>query len=174
MRSPDLRYWTTKARSAQQSVYATEFVVAGPGLGRHWHSLALLGLTSGAGVSRFRASPTGFLSPLACSLTICIYTTYVASRCPGLRRVLLRQRIGMPASSLPFLLYETLKVGGARDMGPWFTVYGTRSMARHHLSTWSFPYHDIDSVCFYHFYVHATHPFVITKIIVLFLYCFES
>jgi hypothetical protein len=32
-----------------------------------------------------------------------------------------------------------------------------------------FPYHDIDSVCFYHFYVPVTHPLVIAKIIVLFL-----
>jgi hypothetical protein len=31
---------------------------------------------------------------------------------PGLRRVLLQQRIGMPVSFLPLLLYETLKVGG--------------------------------------------------------------
>jgi hypothetical protein len=44
--------------------------------------------------------------------------TYVASRCTGLRRVLLRQRTGMPASSLPFLLYETLEVGEARDRVP--------------------------------------------------------
>jgi hypothetical protein len=42
-------------------------------------------------------------------------------------------------------------------------------MARHRLSTWPFPYHDIDSVCFYHFYVPVTHPSVIAKIVVLFL-----
>jgi hypothetical protein len=64
---------------------------AGPGLERHSHSLALLGLTHGAGASRFGAAPAGLLSPLACSLPIYRYTTYVASRCPGLRRVLLRQ-----------------------------------------------------------------------------------
>jgi hypothetical protein len=45
---------------------------ASPGLGRHSHSLALLGLTSGTGVSRFGAAPIGLLYPLVCSLRICI------------------------------------------------------------------------------------------------------
>jgi hypothetical protein len=45
---------------------------AGPGLGRHLHSLALLGQTPGAGVSRFGGALAGLLSPLACSLPICI------------------------------------------------------------------------------------------------------
>jgi hypothetical protein len=45
-------------------------------------------------------------------------------------------------------------------------------MARHRLSTWHFPYHGVESVCFYHFYVHVTHPSIIAKIIVLFLFCF--
>jgi hypothetical protein len=35
----------------------------------------------------------------------------------------------MPASFLPFLLYEILEVE-RRGMGPWFTTYGTRLMAR--------------------------------------------
>jgi hypothetical protein len=48
----------------------------------------------------------------------------------------------------------------------------TRSMAQYRLSTWSFPYHGVDSVCFYHLYVPVTHPSVIAKIIVLFLCCF--
>jgi hypothetical protein len=47
-----------------------------------------------------------------------------------------------------------------------------RSMACHRLSTWSFPYHSVDSVCFYHFYVPVAHPSVVAKIIVLFLCCF--
>jgi hypothetical protein len=34
-----------------------------------------------------------------------------------------------------------------------------------------FSYHGVNSVCFYHFYVHVTHPSVIAKIIVL-LCCF--
>jgi hypothetical protein len=33
---------------------------AGPGLGRHSHSLALLGLTPDAGASQFGAAPAGF------------------------------------------------------------------------------------------------------------------
>jgi hypothetical protein len=58
-----------------------------------------------------------FLCLRALSLYIKRYTTYVASRCLGLRRVLLQQRTGIPASSLPLLLYETLEVGEARDGG---------------------------------------------------------
>jgi hypothetical protein len=45
-------------------------------------------------------------------------------------------------------------------------------MARHRLSTWHFPYHSVNSICFYHFYVPVTHPSIIAKIIVLFIYCF--
>jgi hypothetical protein len=65
----------------------------------------------------FGAALAGLLSLLTCSLPIylAIYTTYVAFRCPGLRRVLLRQRTCMSASSLPLLLCETLEVGEARD-----------------------------------------------------------
>jgi hypothetical protein len=51
-----------------------------------------------------------FLRLCALSLYIYRYNTYVASRCQGLRRVLLRQRTGMSASFLPLLLYETLEV----------------------------------------------------------------
>jgi hypothetical protein len=36
----------------------------------HSHSLALFGLTPGAGASRFGAALTGLLSPLACSLSL--------------------------------------------------------------------------------------------------------
>jgi hypothetical protein len=50
---------------------------AGPGLGRHSHSLALLGLTSGAGASWFGVDPTGLLSPLACSLPIYLAVYYL-------------------------------------------------------------------------------------------------
>jgi hypothetical protein len=89
---------------------------AGPGLGRHSHSLVLLGLTPDAGASRFGAAPAGLLSPLACSLPVYL-AIYAASRCSGLRRVLLEQRTGMSASSLSLILYETFEVGEARDVG---------------------------------------------------------
>jgi hypothetical protein len=61
----------------QQSAYAWSWwcccvASSGPGLGRHSHSLALLGLTPGAGASRFGAAPAGLLFPFACSLVICI------------------------------------------------------------------------------------------------------
>jgi hypothetical protein len=42
----------------------------GLGLGRHSHSLALLGLTRGAGASWFGAAPAGLLSLLVCSLKV--------------------------------------------------------------------------------------------------------
>jgi hypothetical protein len=126
MISPDMRYWTTKAHSA--SVVGICYGVGGgvvspqwvPELGMHSHSLAIFGLTPGACASRFGAAPAELFSPFACSLPVCIqrYTTYVASRCPGLRCVLLRQRTGMTAFSLSFLLYETLEVGEARDVVP--------------------------------------------------------
>jgi hypothetical protein len=47
----------------------------------------------------------------ALSLYIYRYTNYVASRCLGLRRVLLRQQACMSDFSLSLLLYETLEVG---------------------------------------------------------------
>jgi hypothetical protein len=39
---------------------------------RHSHSLALFGLIPGAGAYRFGAALAGLLSPLACSLPVCI------------------------------------------------------------------------------------------------------
>jgi hypothetical protein len=44
--------------------------LAGPGLGRYSHSLALLGLTPGTGASRFDAALAGLLSLLALSLYV--------------------------------------------------------------------------------------------------------
>jgi hypothetical protein len=64
---------------------------AGLGLGRHSHSLALLGLTPGAGASRFGATPAGLISPLVCSLPIYLTVYYLCrlqmrmpSLCPSL------------------------------------------------------------------------------------------
>jgi hypothetical protein len=63
---------------------------AGSGPGRHLHSLALLGLTLGAGASRFGAEPAVFLSPHACSLPIYLAVYYLcrlqiprSSLCPS-------------------------------------------------------------------------------------------
>jgi hypothetical protein len=76
MRSPSLRYWTTKVRSATVVgiCYGVDGGVVSPRrvLGRHSHSLVFLGPTPGAGASLFGAAPAGLLSPLACSLPICI------------------------------------------------------------------------------------------------------
>jgi hypothetical protein len=62
---------------------------AGLGLGSHSHYLALLGLTLGAGVSRFGAAPARLVSPLTCSLPIYLAVYYIcrlqmpkSSSCP--------------------------------------------------------------------------------------------
>jgi hypothetical protein len=46
--------------------------LGGSKAGRHSHSLALFGLTSGVCASRFGVAIVGLLSPLACSLLVCI------------------------------------------------------------------------------------------------------
>jgi hypothetical protein len=63
--------------------------VASVGLGLEIpsHSLVLLGLTPGAGASRFGAAPAELLSPLACSLPIYLTVYYLC-------------RLHMPSSSL--------------------------------------------------------------------------
>jgi hypothetical protein len=60
------------------------------GLGRHLHSLALLGLTSGAGASQFGAAPAGLFYPFACSFPIYLAVYYLcrlqmprSSSCPS-------------------------------------------------------------------------------------------
>ena len=94
---------------------------AGTRLGRHSHSLTLFGLTPGAGVSWFGAAPVGLLSLLVCSLPIylavynlCRLQMPRSSSCPSLAT----NRYACLFPSLPFLLYETLEVGEARDGGP--------------------------------------------------------
>jgi hypothetical protein len=67
-----LRYWITSSRHMLRSWWWCCVASTGPGLGRHSDSLALLGLTSGTGASRFGAALAGLLSPLACSLPLCI------------------------------------------------------------------------------------------------------
>ncbi|AQK83793.1 hypothetical protein ZEAMMB73_Zm00001d037368 [Zea mays] len=63
----------------------------------------------------------------------------------GLHRVLLRQRTCMSASFHPFLLYETLKVGGGEGWGSlicclWYPFDGPASPVY-----MAFPYYDVDS-----------------------------
>jgi hypothetical protein len=145
----------------------------GPCMGRHLHSLTLLGLTPGVGTSRFGVAPARLLSPHVCSLPTCILqcTTYVASRCLGLRGVLLRQRTGMPASYRPFLLYETLEVGrrgmGVPDLLPMVPV---RWLAITCLMSFPLAWCRLDMLI--PLLCTCQHPSVIANIIVLFLYCF--
>jgi hypothetical protein len=59
---------------------------------------------------------------------------YRGTAAESLRRVLLRQnKYARLFPSLPSL--QNLGSGEARDGGPWFAAYGTRSMARYRLST---------------------------------------
>jgi hypothetical protein len=148
--------------------------LAGPGLGRHSHSLALLGLISGAGASRFRATPARLLSPLACSLPIYIYSGILPMSPPDAQVFVMSfsgneqvcPPLPFPSCSMKPWRWE------AKDGGHLFVAYGTCLMTLHRLSTCPFPYHGVDSVCFYLFYVPVTHPSIIAKIIVLFLCCF--
>jgi hypothetical protein len=55
-----------------QSWWWCSVASAGLGLGRHSHSLTLFELTPGAGASQFGDDPDGLLSPLVCSLPVCI------------------------------------------------------------------------------------------------------
>ena len=135
MRNPGLRYWTNKARSV-----ATVGICYGVGGGvvslrrvQGWEDTRILLPFSdwrlvrvSLGLELIRLD--FFLHLHALSIYLA-YTTYVASRCSGLRRVLLRQRT-LSASSLLLLLYETLEVGEARDEGLWFAVYGTRAFIK--------------------------------------------
>jgi hypothetical protein len=67
---------------------------------------------SSAGASRFGAAPAGlFLSLRALSPYVSSCILPMSPPDTQVCRVLLRQRAGMPASSLPFLLYKTLEVG---------------------------------------------------------------
>jgi hypothetical protein len=79
-------------------------------------SLALLGLTSSAGASRFGAVPVELLSPLACSLPIYLAVYYLYRlQMPKSSSCLSPATNTYVRSSLPLLLYETLKVRKTRD-----------------------------------------------------------
>jgi hypothetical protein len=126
----------------------------------------------------------GCLSVWSCSgwtsFSVCVLSPYMYLAVYYLCRLQMPRSSSCPSSamnryallspSVPAL--RNLGSGGGKGWGPLFAVYGTRSMARYRLSIWPLPYHGVDSVCFYHFYVPVTHPSVIAKIIVLFLYCF--
>jgi hypothetical protein len=79
MESPGLRYWTTQARSAATVVLCYR-VGGGGGVSPRripgWEGtrilLSFFDQTPSAGASRFGAAPVVLLSPLACSLPICI------------------------------------------------------------------------------------------------------
>jgi hypothetical protein len=172
MRSPGLRYWTTKACSA--TVVGIYYGVGGS--------------KAGKALAFSRPSWTdawyGCLAVWSCSswafFFACVLSSYTYLAVYYLCRLQISRSSSCPSPatnryarlfpSLPAL--RNLGSREAGDGGHWFASYGTRSMARHCLSTWSFPYHGVDSVCFYRFYVHVTHPSVIAKIIVLFLCCF--
>jgi hypothetical protein len=90
--------------------------LVGPGLGRHSHSLALLGPMPGAGASWFGAYPAGLLSLLVCYLPIYLAVYYLcrlqmsrSSSCPSPATNRYACHFSSP------LFYETLEVGKARD-----------------------------------------------------------
>jgi hypothetical protein len=73
-----------------QSLWWCCVASAGTGLGRHSHSLALLGLTPGVDAFWFGAAPVVLLSPSACCLPIYLAVYYLyrlqmsrSSSCPS-------------------------------------------------------------------------------------------
>jgi hypothetical protein len=114
------------------------------------------------------------------SVFVCVLSPYMylAVYCLCRLQMLRSSSCPSPATNMYACLFPSLPAprnlesGGGEGWGSLICYHWYRSMAQHRLSTWSFPYHGVDSVCFYHFYVPITHPSVIAKIIVLFLYCF--
>jgi hypothetical protein len=89
---------------------------AGPGLGRHSHSLALLGLMPGAGASQFRVASAELLSLLACSLPIYLAVYYLC------RLQMLRSSSCLsPATNMSIRLFPSAialrNLGSGRDEG---------------------------------------------------------
>jgi hypothetical protein len=104
---------------------------ADPGLGRHSHSLALLGLTPSAGASWLGAAPAGLLSPFACSFPIYLAVYYQCrlqmprlSSCPSLAT----NRYARLFPSPPAL--RNLGSGGGKDGALRFAAYGTRAFIK--------------------------------------------
>jgi hypothetical protein len=102
--------------------------LAGPRLGRHSHSFALLGLTPGEGTSWFEVAPAGLLSPLVCSHMylavhyLCRLQMPRSLLCPSpTMNMYVRLFHSLPA-------LQNLGSGGGEGRGSWFVVYGTRSM----------------------------------------------
>jgi hypothetical protein len=154
MTSPDLRYWTIKARSA-----AAVGICYGVG-GGVVSASAGLGLEGTRILSSFSdwrlvRVPLGLeLIWLGFFLRLRALSLYVSNDIlpisPSDVHVFVMYFFGNDQVWLPlpfpFLLYETLEVGETRDGGLWFAVYGTHSMAQHRVSTCHFLYHDVDSV----------------------------
>jgi hypothetical protein len=178
MRSPGLRYWTTKARSAAvvNICYEVGGGVVLPRWVQGWEGTRILSPFSDRRLVRV---PLGLeLLQLGFFLRLHALSLYVSSDIIPMLPLDVQvfvvsfgnERVWPP---LPFPSCSTKpwRLGG-EGWGHWFAAYGTHSMARHRLSTWPFPYHSVDSVCLYRFYVPVTHPSIIAKIIVLFLCCF--
>jgi hypothetical protein len=118
MRSPSLRYWTMKACSAVAVgiCYGVGGGVLSPRRVQGKEGTRILSPFSDWSLVQVPIDLE--LLWLGFFLRLCALSLYVASRCLGLYRFLLRQRIGMPATSLSFLLCETLEVAEARGGVP--------------------------------------------------------
>jgi hypothetical protein len=154
MTSPDLRYWTTKAYSATvvDICYRVGGGVVSPRRVQGWKALTFSRpFRTGAwcGCLSVCWSYSEWASFSACVLSPCMYLAVyylcrlqmsMSSLCPS------------PATNIYDCLFPSLpnlwNLGseGAEGWGPWFAAYDTHSMARHRLSTWSFLYHDVDSL----------------------------
>jgi hypothetical protein len=179
MRSPCLRYWTTKASSVAAVVicYGVDGGVVSP---RRVQARKALTFSCPSRTDAWCGCLSVWSYSGWASLSACVLSPYMYLAVYYLCSLQMSRSSSCPSSatnkyarlfpSLPAL--RNLGSGGGQGWSPWFSTYGTRSMTRHHLFTWSFPYHDVDSICFYHFYVLVTHTSIIAKNIVLFLCCF--
>jgi hypothetical protein len=137
----------------QPSAYDTELVVvlcrlcgsrAGKALAfsRPFRTEAWCGCLSVWSYSGWTSFSTCVLSPCMYLVVyyLCRLQMYRTSSCPS------------PATNKHECLFHSLPTlrnlgsGGDERYGLWFVAYGTHSIARHRLSTWSFLYHDVDSV----------------------------
>ena len=153
MTSPDLRYWTNKARSAAAVgiCYRVGGGVVSPWWVQGWKALAFshpFQTDAWCGCLSV-CSCSGWASFSACVLSPCMYlAVYYLRRL----QMFMSLSCSSPATNIydclfsPLPALRNLRSGRGEGWGLWFAAYGTHSMARHRLSTWHFLYHDVDSV----------------------------
>jgi hypothetical protein len=124
MRSPGLKYWTTKAHSvtAVGIYYRVDGGIVSLRRVQGWEDTRILRssrIDASCGCLSVWSCSCWLLSPLACYLPIYLAVYYLCrlQMSRSSRRVFLRQRTYMSTSSFLLLLYETLEARKVRDGG---------------------------------------------------------